>query len=163
MTVSMYAVLDKVSAFLARCSEYIAAVMVASMTLILILQVILRTFFNSGISWSDEFARYATIWAVMLVGNVLIRDNELITVDFFDKLWPDNMIKWRNSFYQVLFVIITLMLGVQGWHHAADGLRMTTTAMEINSFWPYLAIPVGSFLMCFQFVCEIIRNFRKEG
>lgn len=155
--------LEKLSEILAKCSEYLAAVMIGMMTIILIVQVVLRTFFSSGIFWSDEFARYATIWAVMLAGNVLIRDNDMITVDFFDKMWPEKMLKWRQSFYQVLFIIITLIMGIEGWKQAVDGLRMTTTAMQISAFWPYLAIPVGAFMMCYQFVLQLVSNFRKGG
>lgn len=85
--------LGRLSDGISKVSEGIACLLIFLTCTLLLLQVLLRFVFNTGISWGEEFARYSVIWAVMLIANVLIKDDELITVDFFDNLWPKEIIK----------------------------------------------------------------------
>ena len=141
-------VLKKISELIAVFTTYMSGFILLSVAIVLFAQVVMRFVFNSGFSWSEEYARYAIIWGVMLIANVLIKDNELITVDFLDALWPKKMIVLRDSFYQF---IILLLLGVilkEGWGQAVSGLKSSMVTMNIKWFYAYLAVPVGTALCC---------------
>jgi TRAP-type transport system small permease protein len=158
-------ILTKISNFLALISKVLAGLFLASLTIVLILQVILRTFFNSGISWSIEFPTFAVIWAVMLISNVLIKDNEMISVDFLDHLFSEKFKKIRNVVYQVIFLLLLFVMTYYGWLQAISNFDRTTPTLGISWFYAYLAIPVGTALMIYQYVYKIIYNIVsiKEG
>lgn len=155
-------ILDWVGKWIAVVSMAVARVLLGFIAFILLLQVILRYVFNAALSWPEEAARYGIIWAVLLVGNILIRERELIKVDFFDQLWPVNFIKWRDSVYRVILLFLLWILFKEGIDQAIYGLKTTTTALEIKRFWPYLAVPVGAFFMIIQMVYIIQRDFKSS-
>jgi TRAP-type C4-dicarboxylate transport system permease small subunit len=135
--------------------------LVAFVAFILLLQVILRYIFNAALPWPEEASRYAMIWAVLLMASVLVRDSELIYVDFFDRLWPKKAISYRNMAYRILLLVVLAVLFKEGISQAIAGWNMRTTALNMRWFWPYLSIPVGSGLMLFQMIFLIIEDFRK--
>jgi TRAP-type C4-dicarboxylate transport system permease small subunit len=149
------------SDFISRWSIKLGCAFVFIMACTLFLQVVLRYCFNSGITASDEIARYATIWAVCLAGNVLIKEGALIKVDFLDHLWPKRFIKIRDALYQVLIIVLLVVLVVEGWKLALEGLNSRITSLDLAWFYPYLAVPVGTFLMLFQSVYKIMASLKQ--
>jgi TRAP-type transport system small permease protein len=156
----MFNALDKIGNVISILSTAIARVVLLFIASIMVLQVILRYVFNAALPWPDEAARYCIIWVVLLVGNALLRDRELITVDFFDKFWPARLIRYRDLTYKVLLLFLLWILVKEGLTQAIYGLKTVTTALQIKFFWPYLAIPVGASLMLFQMLLVIFKEIR---
>ena len=92
----------------------------------------------------------------MLAGSLLVRDDQLVRVDFLDHLWPQSWLVWRNAVFRLLLSAMLCVLVWQGWDQAAFAFRRTTTALQISWFWPYLAIPVGGFLMLIQMLARVV-------
>lgn len=155
--------LKNLSDLIANISLKLSCVFILLMTVIIVVQVVLRYVFNSGITFADEFAKYSTIWSVMLAGNVLIKEDSLIKVDFLDHLWPKTFIKVRDTVYQILICVLLVFLVKEGWQQAVAGLNTRLTSMDIAWFWPYLAIPVGALLMLYQCFFILARVFAKEN
>ena len=153
--------IDLLSDWIAKITLRLGCVFIFIMALVLILQVILRYVFNSGIASADEIAKYSIIWAVCLTGNVLIKEDSLIKVDFLDHMWPEKFIKMRDTFYQILIIVLLFFLVTEGWKQALEGLNSKITSMDIAWFYPYLAVPVGALLMLFQSVYIVLNFFRR--
>lgn len=154
--------LNRISLFISKVTEALSALTLGSVAVVIFSQVIMRYVFQRGIIWADQYARYFTIWAVMLVANSLIRDDELIKVDFFDSMWPKGMLKVRERLYQVLFLILLLILLIQGSIQAWDGRNVSLLGLPLTWFVPYLSIPVGAGLMLFQYIISFIKSFQKK-
>jgi TRAP-type C4-dicarboxylate transport system permease small subunit len=154
----MLKVLHGLAEILARASDIVARLGVALVAAILFIQVVLRFVFNTGWSWPEEASRYIMIWVTMLAGSLLIRDEQLIAVDFFDKYWPASLIGYRNALFRLLLAI---MLGVLCWYgldQAMFSAYRQTSTLEISWFWPYLAVPVGAALMLLNMVLLAVRD-----
>ena len=153
--------LERVSAALAQAAGTLAKLLLSFVVCILFLQVVLRFGFNAALPWPEEASRYAMIWVVMLIGSVLVRDEQLITVDFFDRFWPRRVIAARNVLYRVLLFVVLAVLMVEGWKQAATAWPRTTAATQISWFWPYLAVPLGAGLMLFQMAFLVVRDVSR--
>ena len=151
--------LDILSNWIAKITLGLGCVFIFAMTLLLFTQVVLRYVFNTGIVSADEIAKYSVIWTVCLTGNVLIRDDALIKVDFLDHLWPKKFIKIRDTFYKGLIIVLLYFLAIEGWKQAVEGLNSKITSLDLAWFYPYLAIPVGAILMLFQCVYIVLKLF----
>lgn len=161
----MYNKLSKLSKFVAKMTSRIASILLAFVAIILFGQVVLRYVFNAALPWPEEASRYLMIWAVMLISNVLIKEQELITVDFFDKLWPTKVVLYRDIAYRLLLLVLLVVLFKEGLIQAIVEKRQTTTALNISWFWPYLAIPVGTGLMLFQMIFLMLNdivNYKRK-
>lgn len=125
---------------------------------VLFVQVVLRFVFNTGLPWPEEAARYTMIWVTMLAGSLVVRDEQLISVDFFDKYWPRWLIGYRNALFRLLLAVMLGVLFWTGLDQATFSSFRVTATLEISWFWPYLAVPVGAALMLFNMLLLAIRD-----
>ncbi len=144
------------SRILAFAASFVARLLLVAVVAMLVVQVVLRYGFSYSLPWPEEAARYLMIWIVMLAGSLLVRDDQLVRVDFLDHLWPQSWLVWRNAVFRLLLCAMLCVLVWQGWDQAVFSYRRTTTALQISWFWPYLAIPVGAFLMLIQMLARVI-------
>ena len=128
---------------------------------VILIQVILRFFFKSNLPWAEEVARYLMIWVVMIISSVLVKEDALIKVDFFDSLWPEKFLKYREIIYQVLLLVLFVLLLKEGWSQALYGRGGTISSLDISWFWPYLAVPAGMALILIQFVCQSLAKILR--
>lgn len=153
--------LEKTADILAMVASFVARAMVIFVALILFVQVVLRYLFLYSLPWPEEASRYLMIWAVMLGGSVLVKDEQLVSVDFFDKLWSKRMLVLRNTIFRFLLIAMLMVLFWYGLDQAIFAARRTTTALQISWFWPYLSIPVGAGLMLFQMIVLALRDLLR--
>lgn len=146
----------ELSRWLALLASLIARLMLVAVVLMLVVQVGLRFGFSYSLPWPEEAARYLMIWIVMLAGSLLVRDDQLVRVDFLDYLWPQSWLPWRNAAFRLLLAGMLCVLVWQGWDQAAFAVRRTTTALQISWFWVYLSIPVGGTLMLIQMLARAL-------
>jgi len=147
-----------------KISLGISSVFLLIIAFTLISQVILRFLFSAALPWAEEVARYSTIWLVMMAANVLIMDDELIKIDFFDKLWPKKLITYRNTGYRILFIFLFLVFIKEGWLQALSGMSqrlngLFAVGIDVRFFWVYLSIPVGVILMLIQLLIIVLKDF----
>ena len=161
----MFRIMTVISDAIVEVTAFIARILIVFIGASIFMQVSLRYVFRAALPWPEEAARYAIIWLVCLCGNILIRNEELITVDFLDKLWPSKMIKYRNAIYRIMLLVVLFVLIKEGINQAISGGKTLGSGLEIELFWSYLAVPVGAILMFYQMAYIIIRDFiapRKE-
>ena len=155
-------ILDRISHYVAVVSLAAAALLTGSVAAVLLVQVILRYCFGMGIIWADAYTRYAMIWSVMLAANVLVRNNQLIRVDFFDAMWPATMTRVRERIYQMLFFVLLLILIIVGWQQAWEARNTALLSLPFSQMVPYLSIPVGAAMMLLQYFVEFLKTFQKK-
>jgi TRAP-type C4-dicarboxylate transport system permease small subunit len=154
----MLAGLHRVAASLAIVSDVASRLGILFVATILFVQVVLRFVFNTGLPWPEEASRYVMIWVTMLAGSLVVRDEQLIAVDFLDRYWPPRLIGYRNALFRLL---LTIMLGVLFWaglDQAMFNAFRVTAALEISWFWPYLAVPAGAALMLLNMLLLAVRD-----
>lgn len=157
----MLNILEKTADVLGFIASTLARCMLIFIAAILLLQVVLRYVFLFSLPWPEEAARYLMIWVVMLGGSLLIKDEQLVTVDFLDNLWPRWLLVYRNVLFRVLLAVLLGILFWQGIDLVAFSSYRTTTALQISWFWPYLAIPVGAGLMLFHMLVLALRDVMR--
>lgn len=145
---------------LGTVAETISSIGLVAIAAVMVAQVVARIVFKSGFPWAEELAKYGLIWVVMLTGSVLIRDDDLIKIDFMEEFWPRRLVPYRDFFYRVALIVLLVVLVKEGWLQAVEGQRARITTLNISWFWPYLAIPVGAGLMVVQYILLTLRELR---
>lgn len=155
---SIYRMVMRLSDILATVTSIVARLMLVAVTAITFLQVILRFAFDAALPWPEQAAQYLMIWLVLLAGSLLVKDEQLVRVDFFDHLWAPRLLTLRNAFFRLLLVILLAILAWEGWGNAIFGLRRISPTMDVSYFWFYLAVPVGALLMMFHMFALALRD-----
>lgn len=150
----------KVSHALENTLKILSILALCSMILLVFFNAILRYFFDSGIAWSEEFARICFVYMIFLGIVLVAKERGHLTVDIVVSTLPAG--------YQVFFlfladilVLISLCLITYG----AYQLMLLTysqkmPATEISSSFLYLAAVISSvsyFLIVFTNLCKHIK------
>jgi C4-dicarboxylate transporter DctQ subunit len=148
--------------------DAIIAVGIFMAVMVLFVNVVLRYFFQGGIVWAEEFARYCIIWITFVGGSVAIRHGAHVSINvLLDVLKPSNK-KLLMIFSYIVSILFTIFLLIYGTKNtlAVKGINQLTPSMEIPAYLIYLAIPVGGLLMSIRFIQAFVtsvRAIRKEG
>jgi len=153
----------KISEMLAIAASTVARIMLICVAAMLVVQVTLRYCFSYSLPWPEEASRYLMIWVVMLSGSLLVKDNQLVRVDFLDGLWRESWLVYRNLVFRLFLALLLFLMVKYGWDQAHSSFNRTTTALQISWFWPYLAIPVGAALMLVQMVALTLKEFASRS
>src|SRR5690625_1535341 len=126
---------------------FIGVTMIA-VVLLLTVNIILRFFFSAGITWAEEFIRYAIIWITFIGGAICFRKGIHVGIDLFIDVLPQKGKTILSVVINVLAIILMILFIKYGIDLVIFSMNMgqLTPALQIKMYWAYLAIPVGSFL-----------------
>lgn len=127
----------------------------------LFVQVVLRYGFGFSLPWPEEAARYTMVWVVMLAGSLLVKDDQLVRVDFLDFLWSRRLLAIRNALFRVLLAAMLGVLLWSGYDITEFGARRRSATLGLSFYWIYLAIPVGAGLMMFHMLVLALRDLLR--
>jgi C4-dicarboxylate transporter DctQ subunit len=162
--------------FLDHLEEWFIASLMGAATIIIFVAVVHR--YLSGIpiegmqdalikinmSWAQELTVYMFVWMAKFGAAYGVRTGIHVGVDVL----INRMSKpWHNKF--IIFgllagALFTGVIGVLGTGFVYDLSHTTNTSevLEVPIWIVYLAIPLGSFLMCFRFL-QVAWDFFRTG
>lgn len=162
--------------FLDRLEEWIIATLMGVATLIVFVAVVHR--YLSGLplgpvqdwlislntSWAQELCIYMFVWMAKFGAAYGVRTGIHVGVDVLINRMDD---RWRDKF--IVFGLaagatFTAIIGTLGsnfvWHMAQTD--QTSSDLEWPMWIIYLAVPLGSYLMCFRFL-QVMVAFIRTG
>jgi C4-dicarboxylate transporter DctQ subunit len=147
-----------------RLEEVLIAILIAVATLIIFVAVVHR--YSAGIpllfpyasridmSWPQELAIYLFVWMAKFGAAYGVRTGIHVGVDVFV-----NMLGSERRHKVILFGLLcgALFTGVVGslgakFVYGISQTGQTSNDLEVPMWIVYLAVPLGSFLMCFRFL-----------
>ncbi len=162
--------------FLDHLEEWLIATLMGAATIVIFIAVVHRYLSGFAIpglqdallkintSWAQELTIYMFVWMAKFGAAYGVRTGIHVGVDvLINKMNP----QWRNKFVVLGLLSGALFTGIVGTLGASFVWEMshtdqTSADMEIPMWWVYLAIPLGSYLMCFRFL-QVSWNFVKTG
>jgi C4-dicarboxylate transporter DctQ subunit len=122
-------------------------------------------FFNSfNLTWAQELCIYMFVWMAKFGAAYGVRTGIHVGVDILLNALPR-----EKRFFMILFgllagALFTSIVGSLGahfvWHIAHTD--QTSPDLEMPMWIVYLAVPLGSFLMCFRFL-QVAWSFARTG
>lgn len=157
-----------------RLEEILIASLMAGATLLIFVAVVHR--YASGIdalysitaaihlSWAQELCIYMFVWMAKFGAAYGVRTGIHVGVDVavnqLPPAWRDRVVLF-GLLCGALFTAIVGTMGARFVYGLVD-TDQTTPDLEIPSWIVYLAIPLGSFLMCFRFL-QVAWSFWRTG
>lgn len=122
----------------------LAALLLASISVLGLYQVLIRFVFNQPSSWTEEVIGRLLIWTVALGVVAAFRQGALVSVDVMLR-WSRG--RWRQAVRLIILLVTATFLALLAWlgYDLAWRIRFQTFAsMPISISWAYLALPVGA-------------------
>lgn len=131
--------------------EIIMGIFLIGMSLILLLQILMRMTGNS-LTWAEEVARYMYVWSVFLSVACTLRGGNALKVDLIQQMLPAGI---RKVLVIVLDVINVALFAYLTYHafFLVQSVQMSnqkSPALEIPMYLVYWIIPVGFALACLR-------------
>lgn len=122
------------SSWLMQFLNIVTALALFLMAVFVLGNVVLRYAFNSGITWSEEAARFLFIWMTFLGAIVAFRHNEHLGVDLLIKRLPARLKK-------IVYVISNLLVAYILWLIFEGGLKLVN--LNADNAAPATGIPMS--------------------
>lgn len=126
--------MKKASIFINHLLNVLIASTLAIMCILVFGNVVLRYAFNSGITWSEEMARFMFVWMIFLGAIPALKNNEHLGVDMFTKKLP---VRGKKIVYTISNILILLALWL-----VFDG-AWRVTVLNLNSSAPATGLPLA--------------------
>jgi C4-dicarboxylate transporter DctQ subunit len=159
-----------------RLEEWIIATLMGAATLVIFVAVVHRylaglpipgvqdALIRLNTSWAQELCIYMFVWMAKFGAAYGVRTGIHVGVDVLINRMND---QWRNKF--IVFGLLagatfTGIIGTLGANfvHAMAQTEQTSADMEMPMWIVYLAVPLGSYLMCFRFL-QVLVHFVRTG
>lgn len=124
--------------------------------------VILRYFFNSGLTWAEEASRYLFIWLIFLGAIVAFRDNAHLGVDTLVRRLS---VKGRKVLFVInnLLILTTMLLVVHGtWQLTLVTMEQRSPSMDIPLSFVYASGLIASLAMSLIAAGNLYRMFTNQ-
>ncbi|HQI17427.1 MAG TPA: TRAP transporter small permease [Bacillota bacterium] len=142
--------------------EAILVFLLATISCVMMAQIIARTFFNS-MTWPEEFSRYCYIWTVFLSLGYTIKKGNMLRVGIVMDLLPQKLRKSIeiivNIIMLVLFVILLRYSIIYTGKIKSSG--QFSPAMHLPMWIMYMSTIIGFALAALRMIQEIILNIRN--
>lgn len=150
--------------FLNRIEEWLISSFMAAATLVAFTAVALRYATGGGISWAQELTIYLFIWMAKFGAAYGVRTGIHIGVDFVVNAARPSIRRLLVIAAMLLGVIFTGVIAFFGarWVIFIYGTGQVSPDLEWPMWIIYLAIPLGSGLMCYRFIQALV-FFLKTG
>ncbi len=126
----------------------------ASMSVIIAVQVLFRYVFKSSLSWSEEVARYLFIWLIYIGISYGVKKSAHVSVTALDLVLSEGARRALKLLSAVVFLIFAITIVYYGWQVCYKIMRLgqEAPATGLDMWVVYLAVPTGFALTCFRLV-----------
>jgi TRAP-type C4-dicarboxylate transport system permease small subunit len=133
--------------------------LLATLSLIMFLQVLFRYVFNNSLTWSEELAKFIFIWITFLGAALCFRERIHLKVDFLTNRLSDKnkiLMEMINTLLVTIFSGIIVVIGFL-WVINVAGTLSPAMGLPLNIVF-YAALPVSA---VFTFIYGVAR-FKRE-
>ena len=144
--------------------EILAGIALVIVACCVFAQVVSRYVFGTAITWTEELAGFAMVWAVQLGSSYAIRERFHIRITLTAMLLPHALALPLFMLGDVLWMGFNLFMVWQGWEYLLVLWQRTyiSPSLGIEQKWPQSIVLIGYVLMSLR-VAEIYVQWIKCG
>jgi len=141
--------LTKLSNIIDYFCKILLGLALASLTVVVILQVFARSFLGFSYSWADELARYLLVFITFIGAGSALKHQKLASVTIFLTKVPQNI---SHLVLIVVDLLIIFFSSIMIYHGVTTTfshriVNQVSPAMGLPMYWIYIVIPLGGLFM----------------
>ncbi|WP_226553951.1 TRAP transporter small permease [Celeribacter naphthalenivorans] len=146
-----------------KLEETLLVALLASMTLLIGLQVFMRYVMEASLTWSEELARYLFIWATYIGVSYGVRKQAHIRVTAFSDLLPDRGQIVVRILIHLVFGLFAALVIWEGTKLTAKiyGFGQTSSSLGVPMAYVYAAPVVGFGLVVIRLIQHIVLDIAR--
>jgi TRAP-type C4-dicarboxylate transport system permease small subunit len=150
--------LQKLDRWLLTGERAAAATLLTVTLVVVLLQVLMRYFFERPNPWSEEASRFGFIWLALVGASIAVERGAHFTFDEAVRALPPRARGLVRRLTTALHAVLLLAVLVAG----VDLVRLTwperSPALGLSMAWVHAAVPVAASLMLFHLLARVARK-----
>ena len=151
--------LDKALGLVERALEWLIAVLVTALLLIVASTFIDRHFVTLPMAAPDAYARIILVWLTFVGFALAVKGGLNIRVDLIDTRLPAKVRRVLDYVFDLIMLGLTVMLGVNGWRLVVIGQDQERLGTGMSEAWPSAALLVACILLVLFLVLRIALRY----
>ena len=142
-------------------TKFISSVLILAMSVIMVMNVILRYCFHFSFNWSDEIIRYLCIYMSFLGMAASWKYGTHIGVTVFvEKMLPEKSRKYFRLISDIVTIIFLALLSYFGFVLVGRivASSQTSPALHLPMYLIYGTVPASALLSIIQMLLQIFRH-----
>ncbi|CAM3172184.1 TRAP transporter small permease [Paracoccus nototheniae] len=141
---------------------WLMAALMAVMTVLISWQVFARYVMGDSLTFSEEVARFSTVWLTMLGAAYAYRQGSLIAVDLLSGLAGPRMAIALRVTVALATAVFALVLFRYGLAITERVMSQTAPSTRVSMGWLYGAMPAGALMILINSAAVIADCFRPQ-
>jgi len=138
-------------------------VFLSFMVCLAFLQIILRNFFASGISWADVTVRHLVLWVGFFGAILAAVEERHITLDVFSRILPVRLKKYVQSTIYIGSAAVCAVLTHASYKFVvSERLVGTELFTGVPAWWAQVVVPATFVIMCLLFILRGIKKWLQS-
>jgi TRAP-type transport system small permease protein len=151
--------LDKALRLVERALEWLVAVLVAALVVIVASTFIDRHFITLPMAAPDAYARVILVWLTFIGFALAVKGGLNIRVDLIDARLPANARRALDYVFDVVMLVLTVILAVNGWRLVVIGKDQERLGTMMSEAWPSAALFVSCIFLVLFLMLRIALRF----
>ena len=153
-------VLNKVSDVVNTLVEYVVAILMGLMTIVVFVQVLFRLTAGS-LPWSEELARYMMIYLVYMGASVGVKHGDHIAVEVVAGMLPKKGQDILQILVDLLMLVCFAIIIFYGLRVVNVAMMQRSPAMQVSMGLIYASLVIGGGLMFLQGLIDLIKTIAR--
>ncbi len=155
----MAGLLDRALRGVERVLEWLIAVLVMALVVIVASQFIDRHLVSLPMAAPDAYARVILVWLTFIGFALAVKSGLNIRVDLIDSHLPPRVRRLLEYLFDVLLLLLTLVIGFHGWRLIVIGRDQERLGTLLSEAWPSAALFVSCILLVLFLTLRIALRF----
>lgn len=151
--------LDKALRGVERLLEWLIAVLVMALVVIVASQFVDRHFVSLPMAAPDAYARVILVWLTFIGFALAVKGGLNIRVDLIDAHLPARVRRLLEYLFDVLMLLLTLVIGFHGWRLIVIGRDQERLGTLLSEAWPSAALFASCILLVLFLALRIALRF----
>jgi TRAP-type C4-dicarboxylate transport system permease small subunit len=151
--------LDRALRGVERGLEWLIAVLVMALVVIVASQFVDRHFVSLPMAAPDAYARVILVWLTFVGFALAVKGGLNIRVDLIDSHLPPGARRLLEYLFDVLMLLLTVVIGFHGWRLIVIGRDQERLGTMLSEAWPSAALFVSCILLVLFLALRIALRF----
>lgn len=146
-----------------KLEEYLLCASLVVTTLIIFAQIIMRSVFNSSLTWSEELTRYIFIWQIWLGVSIAQKEKQHIKVELLFSFFKNEKFKDVVDIIATLIMIaFNVFLVIKGSELVGQMIvrHNLSGAMRLPMYIVYLVLPLSAGILSLRLAGQLVSDMK---
>lgn len=154
---------ERLDEIIALVEKYLVVLLLSLMMVLSFMQIVLRNFFETGLSWGDVLVRYLVLWVAFIGAAMATKEGRHINMEVFSRWVSDKGRAYLNGLSYLCSIFICGLLTYAAFKFIYFEAQMgSTTIFGIPIWMPELIIPITFGLMTFRFALRFAATLIEQ-